>query len=147
MSEVRGIVQSITPKKTTTGKTMYTIKMDGVYYSGFEKPECNAGDEIALEYTVNGNFKNYTGIEVHKKAEPKAQAPAENPAVAFKEVPIDDTIEQTIAVADKLSAGLVELSDENHMTLRMKTFEELMKDRRTGIIQKYKEGNINKFRE
>lgn len=154
MTEVSGRVESVTIKKTQTGKTMYTIKLNGEYFSGFNDPKCNRGDEIALEYklSIDGKFKNYTGIELLEMAEPEEkdfrQATPETASSPEKVglALVDDLITEANRLAGLLETGTT-VSESEKLHARVEIFNQLMTDRRTQLIQSYKKGNMKEYRQ
>lgn len=56
-------VEKVYTRQTQTGKTLYSVKgTDGVYYGcGFDKPPCNDGDTVELEWYEND--KGYTTVK------------------------------------------------------------------------------------
>lgn len=56
---VRGRVTGIESKQTSTGKTVFTLHVDGKRYSaGFDKPKCMEGDIVEFDTTINGQYTN-----------------------------------------------------------------------------------------
>lgn len=85
MMQVEGFVQAIETKPTSTGKTMYTVKVNGIGYgAGLYPPKFNEGDFISFTYTMNGKFYNMETRTVTKKPAPMGFTPQQPPAVAPK---------------------------------------------------------------
>lgn len=57
--EIQGVVGQVAEFKTNTGKTVYSIVVDGKKYSaGFDKPPCQIGDNVAFGTVMNGQYIN-----------------------------------------------------------------------------------------
>jgi hypothetical protein len=56
---VEGYVEMIETKPTSTGKTMYNVRVNGVSYgAGMYPPKFKQGDFISFTSTMNGRFNN-----------------------------------------------------------------------------------------
>ena len=67
--EVLGVVESVIPGTTKTGKETYRIVVAGVTYSGFGKAPCRRGDEVKFIFTNKekprgGFYHNIVGESV-----------------------------------------------------------------------------------
>lgn len=64
MEKIKGIVKKVKSNKKG-------IQLDnGIWYSNNFKGEltCQVGDEVEVDYTINGDYKNYDQVVVTKKA-------------------------------------------------------------------------------
>jgi hypothetical protein len=65
MEEKTGVIKAISQKEER-----YSLTFDGAtWYSDFGVCPCKKGDEVKLEYEINGNFKNIKKIDVLKKSD------------------------------------------------------------------------------
>lgn len=85
MAEVQGVVEAVSEKTGKTGKRVWrnvSLNVNGNWYGGFESDDNKAilgkvgkGDTVKLEYTENGNFKNFTKIELVEGVKQPASVP------------------------------------------------------------------------
>ena len=64
MQKTKGTVEGVNQKQGS-----YGIVIDSEWYNGFDSCPVKKGDEVELEYTLNGKFKNIKNIEITKKHE------------------------------------------------------------------------------
>lgn len=135
-----------------------TIKAGGKKYgfSNFEKAKLEEfvkntplGSTIEFEIEQKGRYTNVkqdTTIQVIEKGSgqaPPQAAPAPQPKI---ELPTKEAIvQETKTLADKLVEGINEDSSYVLKT-RLDVFKELMLDRRTMMIQGFKQNNMAAFR-
>lgn len=80
MQTIEGYVEAIIPKQTSTGKTMYNMRVAGQSFGvGMYPPRCKEGDYVTFTMTMNGNFKNVERNTLSVKAG-MPPAPAVAPA-------------------------------------------------------------------
>lgn len=68
--EFKGIIETVNPAKTKTGKDTYSLKIDGQYFSGFGESPAKQGDDVIVDYVENQvgdkTFKNIGTVTVTK---------------------------------------------------------------------------------
>lgn len=74
MEKITGKVQAVSDKE---GK--YGINIEGTWVNGFGKPPANKGDEVEVEFEINGIYKNLKSIKVlNNTPEPKESKELDN---------------------------------------------------------------------
>lgn len=59
MAQVKGVVQEITQREVSGGRTAYSLKIAGQSYgAGLYKPKCKEGDYVTFDVEENGQYKN-----------------------------------------------------------------------------------------
>lgn len=75
MSTVTGTVTAVKEFVVGSGKTMYSIQVNGALYGcGSYRPKCSEGDIVSFDYTMRGEYKNVEGrtLKVTGKASVEA---------------------------------------------------------------------------
>ena len=132
--EIKGVVEKVSKKQTKTGKQMYSFQLGGNWYSGFENPKVNVGDEISVEYHMSqdGQYRNYEGIEVNKTT------PKEELGEKIGLESLDEMLFEANRISGLMETGL-EVSDEERLATRREVFGQLMDLRITKMIEKFKQ--------
>lgn len=145
MTKVEGRVDFIDAKPTSTGKTMYKVKVNGVSYgAGLYPPKFKVGDNISFTATMNGNYHNMetrTVTILPASAAPAPMAPRSSGAVGGNQWDTrQDTISKQAALNSALTAveilvaiggvpGMAKAKTEaDKFQLFAKTLDELRKD-------------------
>lgn len=85
MSNVNGVVTEVSSAVVASGKTMYSVTVNGVSYGfGSYPPKCAKGDIVSFSYTEKGKYKNvdFKSVRVEGKASAEALASATAPKLA-----------------------------------------------------------------
>jgi len=61
---MKGKIEFRKDNKSKSGKEYISYKIDGEWYSDWNKSTAQAGDEVEFEYEEKGDFKNITSINV-----------------------------------------------------------------------------------
>lgn len=78
-NKITGVVEGIKDFTTAAGKTMYSVKLGGVFYGfGGYAPKCSVGDSVSFDATANGKYWNAESktLEILGKATPATIAQA-----------------------------------------------------------------------
>lgn len=70
---VNGVIEKITESKTKTDKDIHYYKIAGVSYSGFGEAKHKEGDNIRLNYTENGQYKNIASTVLISEGNPSIE--------------------------------------------------------------------------
>src|SRR4249919_149606 len=82
MNQVTGVVSDIPVLNTKTGKTMYSIVVNGEKFGvGMYAPKCAVGDTVTFQVSMNGQYKNVENKTLVVQAGVPRQAPSAAPSL------------------------------------------------------------------
>jgi len=128
--ETQGYVKAVSDKN---GK--YGININDTWFNGFGKVPANKGDEVKVEFDVNGNFNNVKRVEILKKAEiTQTSSTKFEESNKYKQASVMISYAKDLVVADKIK--ITELS--KYATSLYNLQEELVnpKEQETEVIDK-----------
>lgn len=99
-----GRVEKISSKNVETKfgtKTMYTVKIDGNFYSMWDNPGVSEGDTVEYEYTQAGRYKNLSSIKKSSNIIPPTENREDNRQIYIvRQSSLTRAIETLNAVGD-----------------------------------------------